>query len=160
MRRPWNGAMPVMLTLPLGLERRPRVRRKRLRRLAVALIALGVALLAAAFWLPARAALAQHVLSRTWQRPMVADTTAAPMPQSRAHPHLLATLAVGDELTLEQPDGTVYAYEVDGVDVVDSERTELALDRDDVVVLVARWPLDDEPVAGNWRYIVTARRSF
>lgn len=158
MRRPWNGAMPVMLTLPLGLERRPRVRRKRLRRLAVALIALGVALLAAGFWLSARAALAQHVLNRTWQRPTLTETTA--MPQSRAHARLLATLAVGDELTLEQPDGTVYAYEVDGVDVVDSEHTELALDREDVVVLVARWPLDDEPVAGNWRYIVTARRSF
>ena len=48
MRRPWNGAMPVTLTLPVGLHRRPRVRQRRLRRLALgALLALAVALLAA-----------------------------------------------------------------------------------------------------------------
>ena len=53
--------MPVTLTMTVGPRARPRVRRRRLRRLALgALIALGVALLAAGFWLPAKAELAQH----------------------------------------------------------------------------------------------------
>jgi hypothetical protein len=151
MRRPWNGAMPVLLTLPLGLERRPRVRRKRLRRLAVALIALCVALLAVGYWLPARA----------WQRTTGDETAPTRMPQSDAHARRLGTLAIGDELTLEQPDGSVHAYEVAGVDVVDSRRAELALEgAENVVVLVSRWPLDDESVPGNWRYVVTARQRF
>jgi hypothetical protein len=151
MRRPWNGAMPVTLSLPLGLERRPRVRRKRLRRLAVALIALCVALLAAGFWLPARA----------WQRSTIDETTPPPRPQSGQHHRSLAALTVGDELTLEQPDGSMHAYEVAGVDIIDSRHAELALDRDEnVVVLVARWPFDGQAVAGDWRYVVTARQRF
>ena len=52
MRRPWHGAMPVTLTLPLGLERRLSARQRRWRRgTVVVLIALGVALLAAGFLL-------------------------------------------------------------------------------------------------------------
>jgi hypothetical protein len=46
--------MPVVLTLPLGIERRPRARSARFRRtLLLALAALGLVLLAAGFWLPA-----------------------------------------------------------------------------------------------------------
>jgi hypothetical protein len=54
MRRPLRGEMPVVLTLPLGIERRPRARSARFRRtLMLALMALGLALIAAGLWLPA-----------------------------------------------------------------------------------------------------------
>jgi sortase A len=175
MRRPWNGAMPVTLTLPLGLERRPRVRRQRRRRLAVgALIALAAVLLAAAFWLPARAELAQRLLNRTWQRATVVEAF-APRPVdggaasgSRSvtliggdrDPRRLATLAVGDELTLRRPDGSIQAYEVAALDVVDREHTEFAHADESVVVLVTSWPFGAEAVGGSWRYVVTARRRF
>jgi sortase A len=215
MRRPWNSAMPVTLMLPLGLERRPRVRHRRLRRLAVgALIALGVALLAAGFWLPAKAELAQHLLNRAWQRTTVGDATAKPWPWADTHPvarlglpgggepltvlagasgrnlafapalldgsaapgshgvtviaghrdthfRALATLALGDELTLERPDGAVLTYEVADLDVVDSTRAELRLDADEsIVVLVTCWPFEAVTVGGSWRYVVTARQRF
>ena len=161
MRRPWNGAMPVTLTLPLRLERRPRARKKRLRRLAVALLALGVALLAAGVWLPARAALAQRVLGRALQPTEVENATAGAQARPGTQLRRLATLRVGDELTLAQPDGAVHRYEVLTRDVVDSERAELALDGDEpIVVLVTRWPVDGEPVARSWRYVVTARQRF
>lgn len=215
MRRPWNGAMPVMLTLPLRLERRPRLRHRRLRRLAVAsLIALGVALLAAGFWLPAKAELAQHLLNRAWHRSTAGETTAKPWPWADTHavarltlpggdepltvlagasgrnlafaPALLdgsaapgsngvtviaghrdthfrplATLAVGDVLTLERPDGSVLTYEVAALDLVDSARAELRLDADEsIVVLVTCWPFDAVDLGGNWRYVVTARQRF
>jgi hypothetical protein len=161
MRRPWNGAMPVTLTLPLGLERRPRARKKRLRRLAVALLALGVALFAAGVWLPARAALAQRVLGRAWQPTEVENPTARALRGRDVQLRRLTELEIGDELTLARPDGAVHRYEVLTRDVVDSERAELALDADeDIVVLVTRWPFDGEPVAGSWRYVVTARQRF
>jgi sortase A len=215
MRRPWNGAMPVTLTLPVGLHRRPRVRQRRLRRLAVgALIALGVALLAAGFWLPAKAELAQHLLNRAWQRTTVGDAAARPWPWADTHPvarltlpggaepltvlagasgrnlafapalldgsaapgtdgvtviaghrdthfRVLAELAVGDELTLEGPDGAVYVYEVTDLDVVDSRRAQLRLDAEEsIVVLVTCWPFEAIDVGGSWRYVVTARQRF
>ena len=215
MRRPWNSAMPVMLTLPLRLERRPRMRRRRLRRFAVgALIALGFALLAAGFWLPAKAELAQHLLNRAWHRTTIGDTTAKPWPWADTQPvarlalpggdepltvlagasgrnlafapalldgsaapgahgvtviaghrdthfRRLATLAVGDVLTLERPDGSVLTYEVAALDVVDSERAELRLDADEsIVVLVTCWPFEAVDVGGSWRYVVTARQRF
>jgi hypothetical protein len=54
MRRPWNGAMPVLLTLPLRIEHHRRLRRRRTRRLTVgALLVLALVLLAARLWLPA-----------------------------------------------------------------------------------------------------------
>ena len=98
MRRPWSGAMPVTLTLPVRLERRPRVRQRRLRRLTVgALIALAVALLAAGFWLPAKAELAQHLLNRAWQRTTDGDTLAKPWPWADTHPVARLTLPDSDE---------------------------------------------------------------
>ena len=215
MRRPWHGAMPVTVTLPLDLKRRPRVRRRRGRRLAIAaLVALGAALLAAGFWLPAKAELAQHLLNHAWQRTTEGDEAARPWPWADTHPvarlvlpdsaepltvlagasgrnlafapawldgsaapgadgvtviaghrdthfRALATLAIGDELALERPDGSVLRYEVAALDVVDSARAELRLDaHESIVVLVSCWPFDALTVGGSWRYVVTARRRF
>jgi len=215
MRRPWHGAMPVTLTLPLGLDRRPRVRQRRLRRLAFgALIALGVALLAAGFWLPAKAELAQQLLNRAWQRTTDGDTMAKPWPWADTHPvarltlpdgdepltvlsgasgrnlafapalldgsaepgshgvtviaghrdthfRRLATLALGDVLSLERPDGSVYRYEVSNLDVIDSARAELRLDADEsIVVLVTCYPFEAVTPGGSLRYVVTARQRF
>jgi sortase A len=208
--------MPVTLSLPLGLDRRrARQRRLRLRRFAIgALLALGVALLAAGFWLPVKAELAQHLLHRAWQRTTVGAATARPWPWADTHPvarltlpggdepltvlagasgrnlafapalldgsaapgthgvtviaghrdthfRRLRTVAVGDELTLERPDGAIHVYEVTDLDVVDSERAELRLDADEsIVVLVTCWPFEAVDVGGSWRYVVTARQRF
>jgi len=215
MRRPWNGAMPVTLTLPLGLERRRRVRPRRLRRLVVgALIALGAALLAAGFWLPAKAELAQHLLNRAWDRTIDGDAEAKPWPWADTHPvarltlpgsaepmtvlagasgrnlafaptlldgsaapgthgvtviaghrdthfRQLATLVVGDTLSVERPDGSVYVYEVTDLDVVDSAHAELRLDADEsIVVLVTCYPFEAVAPGGSMRYVVTARQRF
>ena len=82
----------------VGLERRPPARQRRLRRLAVgALIALGVALLAAGFWLPAKAELAQHLLNRAWQRTTDGDAAAKPWPWADTHPVARLTLPGSDE---------------------------------------------------------------
>jgi hypothetical protein len=129
--------MPVPLTLPLHFDLRLRGRRQRWRRaVAVTLALLGAALLAAAMWLPARAAPAHGTPFRP-----------------------LAELAVGDVFSVEQRDGSTHDYEVIALDVVDSRRAELAPDvGDGIVVLVTRWPLDATRVSGSWRYVVTARR--
>ena len=101
MRRPWNGAMPMMLTLPVGLHRRPLRRQRRLRRFAIAaLLALGLALLAAGFWLPAKAELAQQLLNRAWQRTTVGDTAAKPWPWADTHPVARLALPGGEPLTV------------------------------------------------------------
>jgi sortase A len=215
MRRPWNGAMPIMVTLPLRIEARRRVRQQRRRRFAVgALLALGLALLAAGFWMPAKAELAQQLLNRSWHRTAGGDAAAKPWPWADTHPVVrltlpgsdepltvlagasgrnlafapalldgsaapgahgvtviaghrdthfrsLATLALGDELTLERPDGSVLKYEVAALDVVDSARAELRLDAaESIVVLVTCWPFDAVDVGGSWRYVVTARQRF
>lgn len=216
MRRAWNGAMPVTLTLPLGLERRPRLRRRRLRRLAWgALLAVGVALLAAGFWLPAKAELAQHLLNRAWQRTTDGDAMAQqPWPWADTRPvarltlpdsdepltvlagasgrdlafapalldgsaepgshgvtviaghrdtdfRRLATLALGDVLSLERPDGAIYTYEVADLDVIDSTRAELRLDADEsIVVLITCYPFEAVTPGGSLRYVVTARQRF
>jgi sortase A len=191
------------------------VRQRRLRRLALgALIALAVALLAAGFWLPAKAEFAQHLLNRAWQRTTVGEATARPWPWADTHPvarltlaggaepltvlagasgrnlafapalldgsaapgthgvtviaghrdthfRVLAALAIGDELTLERPDGSVYVYEVTDLDVVDSRHAQLRLDAEEsIVVLVTCWPFEAIDVGGSWRYVVTARQRF
>jgi len=207
--------MPVTLTLPIRIERRPRVRQRRLRRLTLgALIALAVALLAAGFWLPAKAELAQHLLNRAWQRTADGDAMARPWPWADTHPvarltlpdsdepltvlagasgrnlafapalldgsappgthgvtliaghrdthfRRLATLAIGDVVTLERPDGSVFTYEVANLDVIDSERAELRLDADEsIVVLVTCYPFEAVTPGGTLRYVVTARQRF
>ena len=215
MRRAWIGAMPVTLTLPPGLHRRPLRRQRRLRRVTLgALIALALALLAAGFWLPAKAELAQQLLNRAWQRTADGDALAKPWPWADTHPvarlklqgsdepltvlagasgrnlafapalldgsappgthgvtviaghrdthfHRLATLAVGDVVTLERPDGSVFTYEVANLDVIDSERAELRLDADEsIVVLVTCYPFEAVTPGGSLRYVVTARQRF
>jgi sortase A len=207
--------MPVTLTLPIRIERRPRVRQRRLRRLTLgALIALAVALLAAGFWLPAKAELAQHLLNRAWQRTAHGDAMARPWPWADTHPvarlklpdsdepltvlagasgrnlafapalldgsappgthgvtviaghrdthfRRLATLALGDVVTLERPDGSVFTYEVANLDVIDSERAELRLDADEsIIVLVTCYPFEAVTPGGSLRYVVTARQRF
>lgn len=145
MRRAWRGAMPVALTLPLGLEQRPRARQRRRRRFAMAvLIALGLALIAVGLWLPATGSAA----------PKSAITVHGGAPLRS-----LATLAIGDEVRVRRTDGVTYVYEVTALDVVDSERAQFAVDDADesVVVLVTRWPFDAAAVGGSWRYVVTAR---
>jgi sortase A len=87
--------MPVMVTLPLGLERRPRARHRRRKRLAAGLLlALGLVLLAAGFWLPAKAELAQQLLNRAWERTTEGDAAAKPWPWADTHP--VARLSLPD----------------------------------------------------------------
>jgi hypothetical protein len=58
MKRPMRGDMPIILTLPLHLDLGLRPRQRRRRRLAaVVLLVLGVALLVAGLWQPAKAEL-------------------------------------------------------------------------------------------------------
>lgn len=102
MLRPWNGAMPVMLALPSRVEHYRRMRRRRARGLGIAaLLALGLALLAAGFWMPAKAELAQHLLGRAWQRTAAGDTAAKPWPWADTHPVARLTLpGAGEPLTV------------------------------------------------------------
>jgi hypothetical protein len=126
--------MPIPLTLPLHFDLRLRMRRRRLLRVVVATFALlGAALLAAGFWLPAKAELGTSARD----------------------------LAIGDTFTLERPDGVVHTYEVIALDVVDSERVELGLYADQgLVELVTPWPHEAVAVGGQWRYVVTGRLRF
>jgi hypothetical protein len=161
MKRAWRGAMPVALTLPLGLERKPRVRQRRLRRLAIGALILGAALLAAGFWLPVKAELAQRLLSRASSRTAGSVQIAEPGQHAArvaTNRSRLRTLSIGDELTLER-DGSEHTYLVEALDVIDSERAEFPLETDDgAIVLVTRWPFDAVTVGGSWRYVVTARK--
>jgi sortase A len=215
MRSGWRGELPLVLTMPLDVRRRPRgARRRRAPRAALAaLLALGAALLAAGLWLPAKAALAQQLLNRAWSAtaahsggvpsrpwpwadtwpvarltlpgaresltvlagasgrnlafaPALIDGSATPGSRGVSviaghrdtHFRGLANVGVGDELTIERPDGAVLTYEVTALDVVDSSRADLRLDADDsYVALVTCWPFDDVTVGGSWRYVVTAR---
>jgi sortase A len=73
----------------------------------------------------------------------------------------LATLAIGDELVVERPDGARLTYAVTALDVVDSARAQLRLDADEsIVVLVTCWPFEAVTVGGSWRYVVTAQLRF
>ena len=91
-----------MLTLPLGLERRPRRRQRRWRRWrSVCWSRSASGLLAAGFWLPAKAELAQHLLNRAWNRTTEGDAAAKPWPWADTHP--VARLALpgsGEPLTV------------------------------------------------------------
>jgi sortase A len=212
MKRPLRGPLPLAVTLPLHSDLHLRTRQRRWRRLAVGvLIALGAALLAMGFWLPAKAELAQQLLNRAWTRTTEGDAAAKPWPWADTHPvarlvlsgggepltvlagasgrnlafaptlldgsaepgtpgvtviaghrdtHFrpLATLAIGDELVVERPDGSTLTYAVTDLDVVDSARSQLRLDADEsIVVLVTCWPFEAVAVGGDWRYVVTAR---
>jgi hypothetical protein len=66
LRRPLRGEIPVLLTLPLRFERRPRRRQRRARRVLILTLLLGAALVAASVWMPVKADLAPQLLNRTW----------------------------------------------------------------------------------------------
>jgi sortase A len=88
MRQPLRGEMPILLTLPLKLEWRPRGRRRRgLRRAVIAALAtFGAALLATGFWMPAKAALAQQLLNRAWTASRDARRDVRPWPWADTWP--------------------------------------------------------------------------
>jgi sortase A len=72
------------------------------------------------------------------------------------HFRALQDLAVGDEFTLERPDGETFHYTVAALDVLDSDTESLRLDADDnVVALVTCWPFDAVAPGGSLRYVVT-----
>jgi len=93
---------PITLTLPVSIERRPRTRTLRWRRVLVAaLTLLGAALLAAGFWLPAKAALAQHLLNRAWETTRDDHRAIArPWPWADTWPVARLTLPGGEPLTV------------------------------------------------------------
>jgi sortase A len=212
VRRPWRVEPLGVVTLPRRFRGHgPRERWSGWT--LAALVALGTTLLAAGYWLPAKAELAQHLLNRAWTEtaasagavdarpwpwadtwpvarltlpglrepltvlagasgrtlafgPALLDGSAAVgapgvsviAGHRDTHFRALRELAVGDELTLERPDGTRLVYEVAALDVVDSERASLRLDADEsVVALITCWPFDTVAVGGSWRYVVTAR---
>jgi len=102
MRRPVRDETPITLTLPVSIERRPRTRTLRWRRVLVAaLTLLGAALLAAGFWLPAKAALAQHLLNRAWETTRDDHRAIArPWPWADTWPVARLTLPGGEPLTV------------------------------------------------------------
>jgi sortase A len=55
-------------------------------RLAVVIVAAGAGLLAWGLWIPAKAALAQHLLERAWQRAQQGERAARPWPWADFHP--------------------------------------------------------------------------
>jgi sortase A len=72
------------------------------------------------------------------------------------HFRALEDLVIGDEFTLERPDGETFRYTVAALDVIDSDSEALRLDADDnVVALVTCWPFDAVTPGGSLRYVVT-----
>lgn len=144
MRKPMRGDMPIALTLPLHFDLRIRARRRR-RLTIAALLALAAAVVAAGFWLPARADLAP---------PTRADIRLGQTTQCDA---ALRDAVVGDELSLQQSDGTVRIYEVTALDVVDRARVEFPRDDERYVALMTCWSPAGASVGGDWLKVVTAR---
>jgi sortase A len=72
------------------------------------------------------------------------------------HFRSLQALAVGDEFTLERPDGETLRYTVASLDVIDSDTEALRLDAEQsLVALVTCWPFDAVTPGGSLRYVVT-----
>lgn len=212
LRRPLRGEIPVLLTLPLRIERRPRRRQRRGRRaLIFMLVLLGAALLAAGVWMPVKAELAQQLLNRAWSAtkddrrnvrpwpwadtwpvarlrlpnaaepltvlagasgrnlafaPALMDGSALPgtagvsviAGHRDTHFRALEKLSVGDQFEIELPDGATYHYDVEAVDVIDTDSARLRLDADEsLVALVTCWPFDAVAPGGSLRYVVTGR---
>ena len=68
----------------------------------------------------------------------------------------LQKLVLGDEFTVERPDGVTLRYAVAALDVIDVDRDVLRLDSDEsVVALVTCWPFDAVTPGGPKRYVVT-----
>jgi len=142
MKRAMRADMPIALTLPLHFDLR--LRKRRWRRWAVAvLVVIAATLVAAGLWLPSNA---EH------------DNDASTGSDSLSG--RLATVAIGDELIVESC-GSASTYEVAALDIVDRTRVELAPDGDeDVVVFVADWPFEAGAIRDRWQYVVTARPRF
>jgi sortase A len=97
-RRPLRGEIPVMLTLPLRIERRPRRKQRRTRRaLLVTLLLAGAALLAAGVWMPVKAAVAQQLLNRAWSATLDDRRNVKPWPWADTWPVARLTLPGADE---------------------------------------------------------------
>jgi len=72
------------------------------------------------------------------------------------HFAVLQKLALGDEFTVERPDGVTLRYAVAALDVIDVNRDSLRLDADEsVVALVTCWPFGAVTPGGPERYVVT-----
>jgi sortase A len=98
LRRPLRGEIPVLLTLPLRLERRTRRRQRRTRRvLLAALLLLGAALLAAGVWLPLKAEVAQELLNRAWSATQDDRRKVKPWPWADTWPVARLQLPGGSE---------------------------------------------------------------
>lgn len=180
------------------------------RALLLALLAGGAATLGAGSWVPAKAELAQWLMSRAWAETQTDRRRAKPWPWAdtwpvarltlprRAEPLIvlagasgrnlafgpahvdgsalpghagvsviaahrdthfraLGELEPGDEIEIEQPDGTAHVYEVTASEVVDARDTGVRLDADGRrVVLVTCYPFDAVAPGGPLRYVVTA----
>ena len=72
------------------------------------------------------------------------------------HFAFLQTLAPGDAIELDAPDGT-RRYRVTALRVADTRREALALGADDALLLVTCWPFDAVVPGGPLRYVVQAR---
>jgi sortase A len=72
------------------------------------------------------------------------------------HFRWLRQLAVGATLSLEGTGGAAVTYRVTDRRVLDSRRGSLAVDRDDVLLLVTCYPFDAVVPGGPLRYVVEA----
>jgi sortase A len=73
------------------------------------------------------------------------------------HFEMLRSLETGDDLMLENPDGTSFRYQVTGIEIVDSRKTRIRLDADmPILTLVTCYPFDALTAGGPLRYIVYA----
>lgn len=76
------------------------------------------------------------------------------------HFRALQSLARGDRLSIELPDGSRQTYEVAALEIVDAERAAVPLDADKpVLMLVTCYPFDALVPGGPLRYVVTAYRT-
>jgi sortase A len=69
----------------------------------------------------------------------------------------LASLVVGDRVTVERLDGRRIVFAVNSLEIVDSRHARLLLDADAPrLTLVTCYPFDAVDPNGPWRYVVTA----
>lgn len=77
------------------------------------------------------------------------------------HFQFLRKLEVGELLGMETTRGQRHAYQVVGIDIVDSRKGSLVLDTDAAMLtLVTCYPFDALEAGGPLRYVVTARLMF
>ena len=141
------------------------------RKVMAVLLAVGAVNLGQGLYLPAKAAFAQFLLQRAWQRgetaPEVIDASLRPWPWADSgnsviaghrdtHFRFLADLQAGDRLRIDRRDGSHRIFEVTGLDVVDSRHAAITLDTDrPTLTLVTCYPFDAIEPGGPMRYVVT-----